>query len=119
MTENLPIESDRRRSLHGSARAVMGGDAGVRSGRRFLYEPDVVYPPGETLAEWLDEHGVSLAGLAAEACLSAEYVNQIVSGAAPVTAQAALGLERVTRVPAEFWNNLEMGYRAYLARSAG
>ena len=97
----------------------MGGDAGARSRQRFLYEPDVVYPPGETVTEWLDEHGASLGELAAEARLSAEHVSQIVSGSAPVTAQAALGLERVTRVPAQFWNNLEMGYRAYLARSAG
>ena len=105
----------------------MSGDASLtesikrrpRRERCFPYAPEVVYPPGETVTEWLDEHGVSLGELVAEARLSAEHVNQIVSGSAPVTAQAALGLERVTRVPAEFWNNLEMGYRAYLARSAG
>ena len=96
----------------------MGGSVGARSERCFLHEPNAVYPPGETLAEWLDENGVSLAELAAEARLSVEHVNQIVSGSAPLTAQAALGLERVTRVPAEFWHNLEMNYRAHLARCA-
>ena len=91
---------------------------GARTETRYAYEPDIIYAPGETLVEWLGEHGMTQAELAARMGLSAKHVNQIVKGVAPVTTETALGLEQVTRVPAEFWNNLELNYRAYLTRCA-
>ncbi|MDE0320735.1 MAG: ImmA/IrrE family metallo-endopeptidase [Acidimicrobiaceae bacterium] len=91
---------------------------GTRTENRYTYEPDIVYAPGETLIEWLDEHGMTQTDLAARMGLSAKHVNQIAKGAAPVTTETALGLEQVTRVPAAFWNNLELNYRAHLTRCA-
>ncbi|MCY3891912.1 MAG: HigA family addiction module antitoxin [Acidimicrobiaceae bacterium] len=85
---------------------------------RYAYEPDAVYAPGETLVEWLDEHGMTQAELASRMGLSIEHINQIAKGRAPVTTETALGLERITRVPAAFWNNLELNYRAHLTRCA-
>ena len=90
----------------------------TRSGPRYAYEPDTVFPPGETLAEWLDERGMTQAELAARTGLSPKHVNQIVKGAAPITTETALGLERVTGVPAHLWNSLEMSYRSHLTRCA-
>lgn len=87
---------------------------GTRTETGYAYEPDLVYAPGETLVEWLDEQGMTQAELAARLGLSAKHVNQIAKGAAPITTETALGLEQVTRVPAEFWNNLELNYRAHL-----
>ncbi|WP_419943969.1 HigA family addiction module antitoxin [Candidatus Poriferisodalis sp.] len=91
---------------------------GTRTETRYAYEPEIVYAPGETLIEWLDERGMTQADLAARMGPSAKHINQIVKGAAPVTTETALGLEQVTRVPAAFWNNLELNYRAYLTRRA-
>ncbi len=91
---------------------------GTRTETRYVYEPDLVYAPGETLVEWLDEHGMTQAELAARLGLSAKHVNQITKGSAPITTETALGLEQVTRVPAEFWNNLELNYRTHLTRCA-
>ncbi len=91
---------------------------GVQSKARYTYEPDVVFPPGDTLAEWLNERGMTQAELATRAGLSTKHVNQIVKGAAPITTETALGLERVTGVPTHVWNNLEMFYRSHLTRRA-
>ncbi|WP_420625603.1 ImmA/IrrE family metallo-endopeptidase [Candidatus Poriferisodalis sp.] len=91
---------------------------GATSKPRYPYEPDTVFPPGDTLAEWLDERGMTQAELAARTGLSTKHVNQIVKGVAPVTPETALGLESVTRVPAHLWNSLEVSYRSYLTRCA-
>ncbi|WP_419837778.1 helix-turn-helix transcriptional regulator [Candidatus Poriferisodalis sp.] len=91
---------------------------GTRTEPRYAYEPDTVFPPGETLAEWLDERGMTQVELAARTGLSPKHVNQIVKGAAPITTETALGLERVTGVPAHLWNSLEISYRSHLTRCA-
>jgi addiction module HigA family antidote len=82
------------------------------------YEPEVVFPPGETLAERLEELGMTQVELAARTGLSAKHINQIVQGAAAVTPETALLLEHATRTPARVWNNLEIAYREYLTRAA-
>lgn len=78
---------------------------------RYPYAPDYAFPPGETLTEVLAERGMSQAELARRAGLSAKHVNQIVLGAASITAETALRLERVTGVPAQVWTNLEADYQ--------
>ena len=90
----------------------------TRSGPRYAYEPDTVFPPGDTLAEWLDERGMTQAELAARTGLSTKHINQIVKGVAPVTPETALGLESVTRVSAHLWSSLEVSYRSHLTRCA-
>lgn len=82
------------------------------------YEPDYAVPPGETLAERLAELGMDQRELALRLELSPKCVNQIVQGKAPITHETAIRLERVTGVPGHVWNNLEMNYRAGLARIA-
>ena len=91
---------------------------GAHSKTRYPYEPDEVFPPGNTLAEWLNDRGMTQTELAARVGLSTNHTNQIVNGAAPITPETALRLERVTGTPAHFWNNLEMSYRSHLARCA-
>lgn len=88
------------------------------SGEGSPIELDAVYPPGETLVEWLDEHGTTQLELAARLGLPVGHVNQIANGSAPITTETALGLEQVTRVPAALWKNLELNYRAHLADDA-
>lgn len=82
----------------------------------FSYEPDVVLPPGETLAEVLDEAGMTQAELATRTGLSTKHINQIVNGAASITPETALLLERATGVRSRVWSNLEVAYREHLSR---
>lgn len=82
------------------------------------YAPDYALPPGDTLAETLEEIGMTQADLARRTGLSTKHVNQIVAGSAPISPETALGFERVTNVPARFWLNLEAAFRERLARRA-
>jgi HTH-type transcriptional regulator / antitoxin HigA len=45
-----------------------------------------------------------------------KHVNQVVNGGASISAELALGLEKVFRVPASFWLSRESLYQADLAR---
>jgi HTH-type transcriptional regulator/antitoxin HigA len=81
------------------------------------FEPDYVVAPGRTLRARLKHISVSQTDLAARAGLSAKHVNQIMQGVAPITAETALVLERVTGTPAAVWNRLEADYREGLLRA--
>src|SRR5690606_27917041 len=43
-------------------------------------------------------------------------INEIIRGVAAITAETSLQLEKVTGIPASFWNNAEANYRERLAR---
>ena len=77
------------------------------------YDADV-FPPGDTLAEWLSEQGMTQTELAACAELPVEHVKQIIEGTAALTANTAVRLERATGISAHLWSNLERFYRMYL-----
>ena len=81
------------------------------------FRPDYVIPPGETLRDLLTEVNLSQAELAARAGLSTKHVNQIMQGLAPITLETAIVLERITGMPASFWNRREADYREGLLRS--
>lgn len=80
------------------------------------YEPDLVLPPGDTLEEVLENADMSQAELAKRTGLSTKHINQIVNGAAPITPETALLLDRATGVSARTWSNLEVAYREHLSR---
>lgn len=72
--------------------------------------------PGEYLAEWLDDEHFTQQQLADRLGWSRKRVNEIVGGRAPISAEAAIQLERVTGIPADSWLRFEAAYRADLAR---
>lgn len=74
--------------------------------------------PGEYLAEWIDEHGLSQQRVADLLGVSRKQVNEIVNGHAPITSDTAMRLERVVGIPADSWLRYEAAYRADLARIA-
>ena len=84
--------------------------------QRFAYEPDYVTEPGEILQETIDNLGITQKELAARTGYSTKHVNQLITGKARMTPEAAFRLERVTRVPSRFWNNLETQYQDRRAR---
>jgi addiction module HigA family antidote len=83
---------------------------------RNQYEPEEVSPPGETLQDILDERGMTQAELATRMGRPKKTINEIIQGKAAITPETALQLERVLDVPADFWENREKNFRAYLAR---
>lgn len=72
--------------------------------------------PGVTLKDSIDALGMTQAELADRTGLSRKTINQIITGKEPVTNHTALALEKVLRVPAYVWLNLETAYREHLAR---
>ncbi|WP_329447969.1 ImmA/IrrE family metallo-endopeptidase [Streptomyces sp. NBC_01426] len=80
------------------------------------YAPQTVPPPGETLKETLEALGIPQADLARRTGLSTKHINQVIQGAAPLSPDTALLLERATGVPAAVWNAREAAWRTQLAR---
>jgi HTH-type transcriptional regulator/antitoxin HigA len=80
------------------------------------YNPDYVSPPGETLAEILEDREMSQAELADRMGRPKKTINEIIKGKAEITAETALELEKVLGTPAQFWNEREGRYRESLAR---
>lgn len=85
---------------------------------KFVHQPNYAFHPGATLAETLESLGMSQKELAERAGRPLKTINEIVQGKAAVTADTALQLERVTGVPASFWNNAQRNYEAFLARES-
>jgi len=82
----------------------------------YRFTPDVAIPPGETIAEILQERGIPQTDFALMLGRTEKNVSQLVNGKAPVSPELAIDLERVLGVPAAAWNNLESTYRDLLAR---
>lgn len=82
-----------------------------------VWQPDWTVPPGETLAEALQERGMSQSELARRMDRPVKTINEIVNGKAAITPDTAIQLERALGISASFWNALEMQYRERLARA--
>jgi len=80
------------------------------------YAPDFVSPPGETLAEILEERNMSQSELAQRMGRPKKTINEIIKGKAEITIDTALQIELVLGTPASFWIERERLYREYLAR---
>lgn len=80
------------------------------------FRPTYVVPPGVTVADLLEEHDMTQTQLAKRLGVTLKHVNQVVNGGASISAELALGLEKVFRVPADFWLSREALYRSELAR---
>jgi len=78
------------------------------------FMPDYAIPPGETLVEELEAKSMSQAELAGLIGTSKEVINEIIKGKTPITAEMALKLEQVFKLPSHFWVNLEQQYQETL-----
>jgi len=75
----------------------------------------LISPPGDTLAETINELGFSQTELAARMGRPHKTINEIVQGKTAILPDTAIQLERVTGVPADFWLEREKNYRLELA----
>ena len=74
--------------------------------------------PGEHLAEFLDEYGVSAYRLAKNMGVSQDRISHILRGKRAVTADTALRLGRFFGMSAPFWLNLQLRYDLETAQEA-
>lgn len=79
------------------------------------YKPDEISPPGETLAEILEERQMSQTQFAASTGRTPKFVNEIIKGKASITPIVAIEFQRVLGIPSSFWNNRQRHYESYLA----
>lgn len=77
---------------------------------------DFATSPGETLHDSIQALGMSQVELAERTGLDKKTINQIIKGVEPISHRTALALEKVLRVPAHFWLNMEASYREHLTR---
>jgi len=81
------------------------------------YRPSTVTPPGATLADLLEERGITQAELATRMGVTPKFINELVAGKASITPTTALALERALDVPADFWLVRDARYQESKARS--
>ena len=84
----------------------------------FPFDPDYVTEPGDVLLETTEGLGITQKELAARTGFTAKHINQLIRGVARISPETALRLEKVTGVPASFWNHLETKYQERKARIA-
>lgn len=76
--------------------------------------PDLIIHPGETIADVLEERGLSQIELAARTGVTPAYVSNVISGKKDISASFAMSLEYALGVPKSFWLNLQANYDAEL-----
>lgn len=80
------------------------------------FTPDYAVHPGATLKESLEKSAMTQSDLAGRTGLSRKTINGIINGKEPLTHETALQLEKVFRVPARFWVNLQVNFDESIAR---
>lgn len=80
------------------------------------FRPNWVSPPGDTIADLLEEQGWSQTNFAERAGYTTKHVNLLIAGKAPITEDTAFRLERVLGSSAQFWLSREAQYREALGR---
>src|SRR5262249_324734 len=83
-----------------------------------VFEPDWLSPPGETIADLLEEKGWTQAELAERTNFTRKHINELVAGKVVLTPEAALRLEATLGGTAAFWLAREARYRERCARQA-
>ena len=75
---------------------------------------ELVIHPGETIADILEDRGITQAELAAQTGVSAAYVSNVIAGKKDISARFAFALEYALGVPKSFWLNLQANYHVQL-----
>lgn len=83
---------------------------------RTKFSPDWISPPGDTIADLLEERGWTQKEFAKRMGSSTKQISLLINGKAPITQETALKLERVVGSTAGFWLNREVQYRERLHR---
>ena len=82
------------------------------------FNPDYASSPGQILEMHLEHYDMSAAEFARRCGRSAEFVQELLSGKAPLDRDTASLIVKEFGGAAETWMNIESGYRQMLARDA-
>lgn len=80
------------------------------------YIPPVVFHPGETLAEKLQEMAMGPKEFALRTGKPEKTITAVLKGGSSITPDMAVQFEVVTKIPAHFWMNHQKSYDEYIAR---
>ena len=83
---------------------------------KFLSQVAVVYHPGETLAEKLNEMGMGVKEFAVRTCKPEKTIIAVIKGDSAITTEMAVLFECVTKIPAKMWIKMQRRYDEYLVR---
>lgn len=83
---------------------------------RNQFIPDVVYHPGETLKERLEELEMSNKEFAIRTGKPEQTIIKVLDGRSSITSDMAVQFEDVLKVPASLWLKLQWSYDEYVAR---
>ncbi len=75
---------------------------------------ELLIHPGETIADTLEERGMTQAELAARCGVSAAYISSVIAGKKDISASFAAKLEYALGVDKRFWLTLQANYDAEL-----
>lgn len=78
--------------------------------------PSVVFHPGETLSEKLEEMGMSIKEFAVRTSKPEKTIIAVIKGDSIITSDMSVSFESVTKIPAHFWMNKQRAYDEYIAR---
>lgn len=77
---------------------------------------DLIIHPGETLAEVLEERGITCAELAARTGFPIIYISNVIAGKDDISEGFAKSLGEILGVPRSFWCNLQENYIVEIER---
>ena len=80
------------------------------------YFPQVVFHPGETLEEKLQEMSMGPKEFAIRTGKPEKTIIAVIKGDSAITPDMAIQFESVTRIPAHFWMNSQRHYDEFIAR---
>jgi addiction module HigA family antidote len=80
------------------------------------YFPQVVFHPGDTLEEKLQEMGMGPKEFAIRTGKPEKTIIAVIKGESSITADMAIQFESVTKIPAHFWMNSQRLYDEFVAR---
>lgn len=80
------------------------------------FRPDWVSPPGDSIADLLEERGWNQTSFAERMEYTEKHISLLINGKAALTEEAAFKLEKVTGISAGFWLTREAQYREAVGR---
>ena len=84
----------------------------------YAYEPGEPVAPGQTLVDWLETSDMTQTDFAKRTGLTPKHINQVVKGGVGISPEVAIAFDRVTAIPARYWNQLEANYQTAKLRVA-
>lgn len=84
--------------------------------KQYIYFPPVVFHPGETLAEKLEEMRMGPKEFSLRTGKPEKTIIAVLKGKSAITPDMSVQFENVTKIPAHFWMNHQRSYDEFIAR---